>query len=369
MLSCGSRRFRAFPNVFRSFCSQAHKKTFCPSGTVVDRESYYYLPRPQLAKQIAENLDAQVWPIIYGPRASGKSSLQLDIMYESRKDKHIVLPFDWYDLRVDSVAHYWTDFSEALVAALLYHYLDPASGNDAIPRDKQATLRDACNNFLRCDLTTKNSLTQLFSSQQSPFALLRNQLNLRTIISGDGFSRLYDLYKDENAKPAERQKAHVITIVEETLDTLRSLKNHRNFLHSMMAFGTFAVYDSVSGKASPFEVKDRVAIPSLTLEEVRTLFATVERDYNTKFAQGIVEDVYQLTAGHVGLVGVFGNVLIHNELNEQFVGLREDKQIWNAFMSSPLMLEHITAFPGILDLIKAMIEQAPSADTFHNVTS
>jgi len=353
--------------ISRRFCStlQTRKKTFWTNGTVTDRDAHYYVDRSLLAQTLAAALDAQTWPLVYGPRASGKSSLQLDIAQAARRAKYLVLPFDWYDLAMDSEKNYWSDMCQAVVASLMYHYLDENSNSD-IPEAQKPAVIDSCHSYLKGDISSKNAFVSLFSPQY-PLGLVRSNFGLKTILCGDGFSRLYDVYKDEAAKPAEKQKKHVFAIVEETLDTLRSLKNHRNALHAMIAFGTFSVFDPIKGKASPFDTKDRIAIPALTLDELQGLFAEFEMDHSTKLAPGIVEDIFRATAGHAGLVGVYGNVVANNKLNEEFVGLRESRERWEAFMSSPAMYEHIISFPGLLELIKAMIEQAPSTDAFQNI--
>ena len=126
-------------------------------------------------------------------------------------------------------------------------------------------------------------------------------------------------------------------IIDDFISTLRSLKdNHISFcLHSIVLVGTESVRGvlasrNVGGRSvySPFTEEETFECTRFTVSEVEELlnqFVKANKDLDIK-VHGIAKDIYELTSGHKGLVGVCGNFIEGKLLrNRRTVSLKDWK--------------------------------------------
>lgn len=91
----------------------------------------------------------------------------------------------------------------------------------------------------------------------------------------------------------------------ELLDTLRAIKQRRGeyALQSFIAVGPLSILAVAHDEnVSPFNVKDIVTSPIFNLEDIQQLFADYSSSCGIQVEGSVVEDIYQRTKGHAGLV-------------------------------------------------------------------
>ncbi|KYR00628.1 hypothetical protein DLAC_02654 [Tieghemostelium lacteum] len=165
------------------------------------------------------------------------------------------------------------------------------------------------------------------------------------------------------------------------LGQLRSWKPFDSYLKSVVAIGPFDILfiDKIhpiqphsinapkSRKYSPFNVIDQIATNDFTLEEVKKLFKLYQDDHACTVDPKIVENIFDLTNGHAGLVNLCGRAvdegmnhfdknfsdwseLVSSSLIQQVLGYSTVTRIMSDLeIDSPQykerLLEHIRSFP------------------------
>jgi hypothetical protein len=92
-------------------------------------------------------------------------------------------------------------------------------------------------------------------------------------------------------------------------------------LHACVIIGPFSILQiGKKTKLSPFNVSDTVQVTYFTKEEVISLFGQFSAATKKELERGIVEDIFDRTCGHPGLVCFCGKTEINNECQSCCLG-------------------------------------------------
>ncbi|RGB29791.1 hypothetical protein C1646_310438 [Rhizophagus diaphanus] len=154
------------------------------------------------------------------------------------------------------------------------------------------------------------------------------------------------------------------------LSILRAIRNNIEsyVIQAIVVIGTFSILhlDSSTQLTSPFNIKDSIQNPNFDLEQVQVLFREFEDDNKMNFEQGVIEDIFEQTNGHAGLVCLCGCAIEDNllrNLNRRCLSY----EIWECYKASSLM-DAIVNYQTFRNLVKSL--QSPKVknvlDFFRN---
>lgn len=87
------------------------------------------------------------------------------------------------------------------------------------------------------------------------------------------------------------------------------LNRSSNHLHGLALVGVSAVLGVESERGSPFNIQRAIRVPNFTKEEVIELFHQYQEESGQAIEPYVVSKVFEVTQGHPGLVGWFGELL------------------------------------------------------------
>lgn len=265
------------------------KKRFTVNGAITSLTSpgYYFVdPAEENRRILLPGIYNGAFLMLYGPRGSGKSTRVYRAIEQLSNDFCCLGVTFQNGVDFRSLDLFWKTFG----GRLLENY--PSIFKDKLP----------------------------FSSA-SEFSSMFKASNKETLFGGknvvlfvDEFDRLYQ---------APQQ------VIDSMLDTLRGLKQERvaYCLQSFVGIGPFSILALTGKSSSPFNVRDTVQVRYWTREEVHQLFS----QYSTTIDRKIVDDIYERTAGHPGLVCLCGKII-----DEKQNMLSENYDLWLQYATTKL---------------------------------
>ncbi|PKK80532.1 hypothetical protein RhiirC2_704177 [Rhizophagus irregularis] len=152
--------------------------------------------------------------------------------------------------------------------------------------------------------------------------------NKRVVLFFDEFDRIYQMNDDLRSK---------------FLSTLRAIRNNIEsyVIQAIVVIGTFSILhlDSrISNRdfTSPFNIKDSIHNPNFDLEQVQAVFREFEDDNKMQFEEAVIDDIFEQTTGHAGLVSLCGRAIEDNLLRKLDKRLLTYKT-WECYKVSSLM--------------------------------
>ncbi|RGB29297.1 hypothetical protein C1646_672570 [Rhizophagus diaphanus] len=152
--------------------------------------------------------------------------------------------------------------------------------------------------------------------------------NKRVVLFFDEFDRIYQMDDDLRSN---------------FLSTLRAIRNNIEsyVIQAIVVIGTFSILHldsrtSNTDLTSPFNIKDSIHNPNFDLEQVQAVYREFEDDNKMQFEQAVIDDIFEQTTGHAGLVSLCGRAIEDNLLRKL------DKRIltyktWECYKVSSLM--------------------------------
>ena len=239
----------------------------------VNAQEHYVVPRRALVEQLTTQIEQGKFFTIYAPRQMGKTTLLNNLETELRPRPNylpIVLSFEIYESW--SAAEFWEDLF-ALIKADLFAWVEtnmPARQSDL------QTLFDT--------VTSAGVQTfRHFFSQLHRFAP-----TLKVVLIIDEF----------DATPPE--------LLSPLLQTWRTMYLDRqrrpHSLHSVVLVGIQNIARLNFGRSSPFNIAYQHRLEDFSLTEVRDLLEQYTAETGQSFEPGVVERLYEQTAGQPFLV-------------------------------------------------------------------
>eukprot|EP01132_Coremiostelium_polycephalum_P005881 gene5881-7321_t len=104
-------------------------------------------------------------------------------------------------------------------------------------------------------------------------------------------------------------------VAEEILSIFRSLRdNLSHTLQSMIVIGPFSLEANIK-TGSPFNVKESIANPDFTLDMTKSLFQQFATERNVYIDPEVIEDIYDRTCVHAGLINLCGRIIDSKLIN------------------------------------------------------
>ncbi|RIA82228.1 hypothetical protein C1645_879297 [Glomus cerebriforme] len=182
-----------------------------------------------------------------------------------------------------------------------------------------------------------------------------NDPNDHIVLFFDEFDRIYEM--DDNLRS-------------NFLSTLRSIRNdiESYVIQAIVVVGTFSILhlDSNKKKISPFNIKDAIRNPNFDMEIVQGLFQEFENDNQIQIEQSVIDDIFEQTNGHAGLVCLCGRAIedsVFRKLDQRCLS----HSIWECYKVKSLMddiLEYQT-FRNLVNSLKSP-EAKVALDFFRN---
>lgn len=246
--------------------------------------------------------------MLYGPRGSGKST-QMYRALEQLQDDFLCLAIT-LQASVDfrSLDSFWTSFGRRLCSD-----------------NKHVNLPNVTSAADFADLLSEGNKEKLFKGKN-------------VVLFVDEFDLLYQA-------PQE--------VLDSFLNTLRGIKQQRAAycLQSFIGIGPFSILALTGKSSSPFNVRDAVQVLYWTREEVHQLFS----QYSTTIDSRIVDDIYERTAGHPGLVCLCGKVI-----DEKEHSLAEHYDLWLQYAIKHLE-EKIISWPTMQKMVETLCSSSAYA--------
>ncbi|KAF8639261.1 hypothetical protein AX16_010333 [Volvariella volvacea WC 439] len=152
------------------------------------------------------------------------------------------------------------------------------------------------------------------------------------------------------------------------LETIRRIRNEptrgtpgrTHVIHSIISISTFAILtlDHTNERLSPFNAAENFAGESLTKAQVQELFGAFENDRQITIDPMVIDDIFQLTDGHAGLVNVCG-AAIQNDLlplKDRTLNLAR----WQNFI--PSLLGNVLEYSTFERMVKSLKRQKDAVD-------
>ncbi|GBC02839.1 hypothetical protein RclHR1_04850007 [Rhizophagus clarus] len=149
--------------------------------------------------------------------------------------------------------------------------------------------------------------------------------NKQIVLFFDEFDRIYKMDRD---------------LCSNFLSILRDIKNtlESYVIQAIIVISTFSILhlDSDTNLTSPFNIKDSICNPNFNLKQVQKLFNEFGDNNKMNFEQKVIEDIFEQTNGHPGLVCLCGRAIEDNllrKLKKRFLSY----EIWECYKVSFLM--------------------------------
>ncbi|MBF0235294.1 MAG: AAA-like domain-containing protein [Desulfamplus sp.] len=249
-------------------------RTFSSYGPV-DIEINYYAPRKELLdfgyrQLVGPNPEKGGHYItVWGSRQTGKSWALREILFRLKKDeKYHVLKINLENLKqTKDVCIILEHLSESIGSGL----------NKTIP---VVNTPEKFQNIFSCKVLDKPLVLIL-----DEFDAL-NEDAISAIVST--FRNIYTIRQDQSDRPTDKK------------DYL---------LHAVALIGVRSVLGVESAKGSPFNVQRSMQIPSLTFDEVETMFRWHEQESGQRVDQEVIDTLFYEIQGQPGLTCWFGELL------------------------------------------------------------
>ncbi|RGB41798.1 hypothetical protein C1646_684852 [Rhizophagus diaphanus] len=292
------------PSRKRPKTSEALKKTWKVNSTLRETDwssSYFVDPAGQEQQDLLfRKIEEHSFIMLYGTRASGKSTRVMRAISVLEKSSYVCNYLSFEQI---------TDYAEGFWNLL--------GTNISIYKRSSEYLGSCTDIKIAVDFLRYFSITDWKKNEKNP--------DVRIILFFDEFDRIYTM--DERLRS-------------DFLGVLRAIKNDIDsyVIQAIVVIGTFSILhlDSSTQPISPFNIRDSVRNPNFDLEQVRVLFREFEEENKMKFESGIIEDIFEQTNGHAGLVCICGRAIEDNllrELNEQILIYKT----WECYKVSFLM--------------------------------
>jgi len=254
-------------------------------SAIVDPETSYYVPLENVRNSLGQDMKTMVdmgrYFSIFAPRQSGKTTF-FKIFCEDLEidDMYIAILLSFQELSKLTSGKFYSYIQKRLYSQLI----------DRLNTIKCAN-RDKLINFL-------------------------NDHELKDNISfGELFQRLKDVIKSKKIVIfIDEFDGIPDTELESFLNTLRELyQSHKGVkekaLYSVGLVGIRNVAQLVVGGVSPFNIAEKVRLPSFTLQNVRDLYAQYTVETNQPFSKEAIRRIYEETSGQPWLVNRLGSIL------------------------------------------------------------
>ena len=251
------------------FSNSGRTKTWTTYGklTADKREIYFCADqRLNVDKLIIPSVKQDSFVLLHGPRASGKSTL-CDVATSRLSEEFTVLFVDFQRVRLNKGEDvFWESFGRELTRN--YDFL-PLVINQS----------DFIDTF-----TKKNWEKMSLISPDKPVVMII-----------DEFDKLYT-FSDSSTQDS-------------ILSALRSIKQDKNdyILKSFIGIGTFSILKLTGG--SLFAVRDTMQCPTLSKEQVESLFEEYANDRKKTIDPSVISDIYYRSDGHAGSISFLGKLI------------------------------------------------------------
>ena len=256
----------------------------------VNTQEHYVVPRRALVEQLTDQIEQGKFFTIYAPRQMGKTTLlnQLEAELQARPSDPaavylpIVLSFELYESW--SATQFWDDVLGLIKDDLLAWAAEVDTGVDA---EVDTGVDHAALVPLRSLLTTAATLDIQFFRQL--FTQLYKLIPaLRVVLIIDEF----------DATPPD--------LLSPLLQTWRTMYLERqrrpHSLHSLVLIGIQNIARLNFGRSSPFNIAYQHRLADFSLDEVRDLLGQYTTETGQPFGAGVIEKLYEQTAGQPFLV-------------------------------------------------------------------
>lgn len=251
-------------------CSYSVSRRWTINGSIPisGRKLYFYA---SVRKQNEEILLPSIrergkYIMCHAARASGKTT-RMEVAIEQLKEEnkyHVLQTSFQSGVDFDTKRMFWNSFGSAL------------------KRDNAS--------FRIPTIKSGDDFLNVFSTPSSPF-------DKPVVLFVDEFDMLYSVASDE--------------VQDSMLNVLRHLKQRPDLsnLQAFVGIGPYSVLQLIGKSSSPFNIRDAIKSPPLTLEQVEDLFQQFEKERGMSLDKRIVLDVYARTEGHAGCVCYCGKVI------------------------------------------------------------
>ncbi|PKC72328.1 hypothetical protein RhiirA1_438307 [Rhizophagus irregularis] len=319
------------PNRKRLKTSEALKKTWKVNSTLreTDWSSHYFVDPAGQEQQdlLFRKIEEYSFIMLYGTRASGKSTRVMRAISVLEESSYVCNYLSFEQI-IDYAGGFWNSL-----------------GTNISIYKRSSEYLESCTDIKTAeDFLRYFSITGWKEKEKNPDA--------RIILFFDEFDRIY--------KMDERLRTDFPGI-------LRAIRNNIDsyVIQAIVVIGTFSILhlDSSTQPTSPFNIRDSVRNPNFDLEQVRVLFREFEEENKMKFESGIIEDIFEQTNGHAGLVCICGRAIEDNllrELNEQILNYKT----WERYKVSFLM-NAIVDYVTFRNLVRTLLNpEAKNAVNF-----
>ena len=251
--------------------------------------------------------------LLHAPRGSGKSTRM-----QRLKEQLIAKGFACFDVDLQSVDldanstidGFWKEFASALSSYNLY----PSSA----PISSAATFRTWLSD-------PTNFIFKTASVPETP----------KVVLIIDEFDKLYQASQ---------------AVKDGFLGALRSLRQEPGCLWAVLGVGPYSILTLTSETSTPFTATEAIQISSFTKEEVFQLFTEFAASRLITLPNELIEDIYERTAGHAGLVCYCGK-MIEKTIDEGWQNKLNHYEAWLAY-APKLPVDLITAPNGLSTMAK-----------------
>ncbi len=285
------------------FSAKAAKKEFPINGAIDAKKRLHYCyvdPELQIKQTLIPGIHKGSYIMLHGPCASGKSTLMFRAQ-EMLKDEFICLTVSIQGLNCSNVKIFWKEFSAALQAE---------------NQHAEVPLMASASNF-RHFFTSAN----------------------QTLLFGKKFVLFVDDFDTLLGAPQQ--------VLDSIVNTLKAIKEagEAYCLQSFIGIGPFSILELAGQATSPFNISP-VQIQFWTKKQVHHLF----KQHNNTIESEIIDDIYERTAGHPGLICIFGKQLAAMQITTY--------QQWKDYALSRL-LSDVASWPTLIKMEQALTRSEP----------
>ncbi|CAB4387951.1 unnamed protein product [Rhizophagus irregularis] len=286
------------------------KKTWKVNSTLRETDwPYHYFVDPvaegkqqEEQESLFEKIEKRSFIMLYGTRASGKSTRAMRTISVLENDGY-VCNYVTFEHIVNDGEGFWNSLCT----------------NISIYKRSSEYLESCANIYNADDFLIYFSIGWK-RAEKDP--------NKRVVLFFDEFDRIYQMNDDLRSK---------------FLSTLRAIRNNIEsyVIQAIVVIGTFSILhlDSrISNRdfTSPFNIKDSIHNPNFDLEQVQAVFREFEDDNKMQFEEAVIDDIFEQTTGHAGLVSLCGRAIEDNLLRKLDKRLLTYKT-WECYKVSSLM--------------------------------
>ncbi len=253
----------------------------------VNAQEHYVVPRRALVEQLTAQIEEGKFFTIYAPRQMGKTTLLNNLETElSKRPAYlpIVLSFELYESW--SAAQFWGDVLALIKGDLL-------AWAEAANQTALGAIRSLLDEPAAPDVQFfRHIFTQLY--KLAPY--------LRVVLIVDEF----------DATPQD-----VLSPLLQTWRTMYLDRQRRpHSLHSVVLVGIQNIARLNFGRSSPFNIAYQYRLEDFSLDEVRDLLGQYTSESGQPFAAGVIEKLYEQTAGQPFLVNRTAAILTQEVVQE-----------------------------------------------------